>query len=80
MGYELYEVIYHGLQDRSLKDHTIYQLSEEIFHRFYMLCRKKDIHIPYELYQDVKYEIMDEVQKFYRIKTYGFFNIKRYQE
>jgi len=80
MGYELYEVIYNGLNDKSLKDYSLYQFSEEMFHRFYMISRKKNVHIPYELYNDVKREIMDEVQKIYRIKTYGFFNVLKYEE
>ena len=63
MGYELYETIYKGLNDKSLEGYSLYQFSEEIFHRFYMDAKQKGMHIPYELYNDVKREIMDEGKK-----------------
>ena len=79
MGHELHEVIYKGLTDKELQECSLYDFSKEVFHRFHMLIKSKGYYIPYSVYRDAKNEIMDEIQKIYRIKTYGF-NVKNYKE
>lgn len=80
MDIKLYELVQTGLKDASLKEERAEDFAELIFAQYNKLLAKNGFYFPRLVFEDTKNEIKDEILRIYRIKTYGCFNIKSYQE
>jgi hypothetical protein len=80
MKNELYEFIYEGFKDATLEHLSPEAFCEAIFLRYKEHLQVKGLFTPQLLSRDVRMEIIDEILKVYRMKTYGCFSLKSYKE
>jgi hypothetical protein len=80
MNKVLYKMINDGLKDTSLNALSVDDFSEAIYLRYKEHLTAQGVFVPQRLAKEVRVEILDEIVKVYRMKTYGCFNLKAHKD
>lgn len=69
-----------GLKDTSLKTLSLEDFSEAIYLRYKEYLNTQGVFVPQLLAKEVRIELLDEIIKVYRMKTYGCFNLRAHKD